>query len=492
MSDTMPAPLLSKGPESPAIGTARMPAAAMAEVGLLRQGMEAFACRVMAAREAKQTLDLQYYSWRPDMTGSLLAREVLAAADRGVSVRILLDDMYALGRERVLAAMESHPRIAVRLFNSTRWRLFGRAGLMLEILFGGWHLNRRMHNKAWIADSRLAIVGGRNLGNEYFNAKSSEVTFRDLDLTLAGPPAGATRGIFEQYWHSALSRPAGKASATVAAPGALDRLRQELERLSAQPDAQRYMTEMERTARQETACNSRLHLPARDVRVVADPPAKARRRLIRRRRPGLNFVAPAIANAIRGAKRELLLISPYFVPGRAAIAMLEGLVRRGVQLAVVTNSLAATDVVAVHGGYSRYRRRLIRAGIRLYELKPSGDKAASILGSRGASLHTKAFMIDGERSFVGSFNFDPRSAGLNTEMGAFVECPEVARQIGEEFNRLASPEASWAVSLEGGKLTWRGQDENGQALTLNHEPDASLRRRVLAGLVRWLPLESQL
>lgn len=455
---------------------------------LLSEGMEAFAARLAAARGARERLDLQYYIWRGDLTGRLLTREVLAAADRGVAVRILLDDMYALGRERILAALDSHPRIRVKLFNGTRWRLFGRFGLALEFLFGGWHLNRRMHNKAWIADGRLAIVGGRNLGNEYFNASGSEVTFRDLDLLLAGEAAGGVNGIFERFWQSPLARRASRVSS--APEGGLEGLRRELALFLDRPEADRYMARAVRAA--ALSEHGALPLPASAVRILADPPEKARRRLIRRRRPLLNSVAPAIAKALRGATRELRLISPYFVPRRWGVELLEGLIRRGVAVSVVTNALAATDVVAVHGGYARYRRRLVAAGVRLFELKPSGERGASILGSRGASLHTKACVIDGARAFVGSFNFDPRSAGLNTEMGAFVDCPALAREVEAEFERLASPAFSWALSLERGLLTWRGEDEAGAPLALHHEPDASLRRRLLAGLVRWLPIESQL
>ncbi|MBX6374426.1 MAG: phospholipase D family protein, partial [Acetobacteraceae bacterium] len=204
-------------------------------------------------------------------------------------------------------------------------------------------------------------------------------------------------------------------------------------------------------------------------------------------------IAPDIADALRAARREVLLISPYFVPGEAGLALLRDLAGRGVRVSVVTNSLAATDVVAVHGGYARYRCRLLRAGIALFELKPSGEADdISVFGSRGASLHTKAFVVDDGPIFVGSFNLDPRSAALNTEMGAFVSHPTLASELRAEHDRLADPVRSWRVGLEGGRLTWTGMGADGRLRTLRHEPGASLRRRLVAGLVRWLPIESQL
>ena len=464
---------------------------------LVREGLGAFAVRAATARAAARSLDLQYYMWHGDLTGRLLAREVLHAADRGVHVRLLLDDVYALGRERILAALDAHPAIEVRLFNGTRWRAFGRLGFALEMIFGGWHLNRRMHNKAWIADGRVAICGGRNIGDEYFGARANEFNFRDLDLVLIGAAAEDTRAVFERYWRSPLARRAAllSAAASAKAGGGLPRLRQVLEDAAAVPEARRFIAHLGAVRGAAGHLARGLVAVGRDaVRVVADPPEKARRGLgARRRARAAGGIAPDIADALRAARREVLLISPYFVPGEAGLALLRDLAGRGVRVSVVTNSLAATDVVAVHGGYARYRRRLRRAGIALFELKPSGEADdISVFGSRGASLHTKAFVVDDGPIFVGSFNLDPRSAALNTEMGAFVSHPTLASELRAEHDRLADPVRSWRVGLEGGRLTWTGMGADGRLRTLRHEPGASLRRRLVAGLVRWLPIESQL
>ena len=458
-------------------------------VALLPDAATAFALRAASARAAGRSLDLQYYMWRGDVTGQLLACEVLAAADRGVKVRLLLDDVYALGPERTLAALDAHPLIEVRLFNGTRWRRFGRLGFLLELAFGGRHLNRRMHNKSWIADDRLAVVGGRNLGDAYFGlAARGSFRFRDLDLVLAGPAAHQASRVFQRYWSSPLSRPAGLAAATAERAGGLPALRAVLAQADDRPTADALLLGADTPLRARLAQGLAL-LPPDAIQVVADPPEKAKRGLrARKAARAAGGIAAEIADALRKAEREALLISPYFVPGRAGLALIGDLRRRGVRVSVVTNSLAATDVVAVHGGYAKYRRALLALGVTLFELKPEWrEPNPSLLGSRGAALHTKAFAVDGTLGFVGSFNLDPRSAALNTEMGCFVRDAGIAAGIAAEHARLAEPAMSWQVALEADELVWR----DGPALA-PREPGAGLWRRLLAGIVRRLPVEEQL
>jgi putative cardiolipin synthase len=459
-----------------------------AGVALLPDATTAFHIRADSARAARHTLDLQYYMWRGDVTGQLLAAEILAAADRGVVVRLLLDDVYALGRERVLGALDMHPNIAVRLFNATRWRRFGRLGLLLEIAFGGWHLNRRMHNKNWIMDGRLAIVGGRNIGDEYFDqVEEGAVAFRDLDIAIMGEAASQAMTVFNRYWNSNLSRPAAKVTTTAALPRSLPALRRELALACARHEA---AAPMAPPARPPPRWLDLTEVEARCIQVVADPPDKARRGLrARKRARAAGGIAAEIADALRVARHEALLISPYFVPGRAGLALLRDLRARGVRVSVVTNSLAATDVVAVHGGYAKYRPALLDCGVSLFELKPTpSEERASLLGSRGASLHTKALVVDGVLAFVGSFNLDPRSAALNTEMGAFVRHRRVASEVAAEHARLAQPSRSWRVVWEDGRLGWR--DHGGKLW--QREPMAGIWRRATAALVRRLPVEEQL
>ena len=458
---------------------------------LVVDGLEALALRVAAARTATRQLDLQYYAWHADVTGLLLAREVLQAADRGVQVRLLLDDSGVLADDSAvsdLALMGAHPRIEVRLFNTHRWRGWGRFGFLLEFLLGGGNLNRRMHNKAWIADRRLAMVGGRNIGNEYFDA-AGDFNFRDLDIAIAGQSAEQAQGVFERYWHHRLAMPATGCDGHHPDPAELDALRERLELNLARGEAQPYLRRLDASLEAgDILTGEGGLLPAdHDLRVAADPPEKAAGE-----EEEADKLVHAVAGALDGAKREALLISPYFVPGEGGTEAIIRLVRQGVRVVVVTNSLAATDVVAVHGGYARYRRKLLKAGVEIHELKRSGEEDGGVLGSKGASLHTKAFAIDGRLIFVGSFNLDPRSANLNTEMGAFVRQSRLARRLREEQARLADPARSYRVLLKGGKMCWQDIGRTGKRRRQWGEPDASWRRRFLAQIVKWLPVESQL
>jgi putative cardiolipin synthase len=457
-------------------------AGAATGVTLLPKGLEAFMLRAHSARIAGRTLDLQYYRWSDDITGGLLAREVLAAADRGVRVRMLLDDSYVLGVERRIALLSAHPRIEVRLFNTARLRWLGQLGLAVEFALGGWHLNHRMHNKNWVVDGRMALVGGRNIADAYFDG-AGDFNFRDLDLLIAGEAANQAQTVFDSYWASSLARPVERfrVAAGLSTP-ALAAFRAELDVI---PDSEKARPYLKALAAKRAVLLGQDHslLPADGaVRVMADPPAKAKGRA---HRAGM---APAILSRLLETQREAVLISPYFVPGREGMALIETLVRRGVKVTVVTNSLAATDVVAVHSGYARYRPRLLELGVELFELKRMGSHGRGVFGSRGASLHTKAMMLDGEVVFVGSFNLDPRSANLNTEMGAFARHPGLAGHLAREYRRLVDPRRSYRLSLTPrGRLRWTDA-----AGTQPHEPDASWSRRAMARLVKWLPIEAQL
>lgn len=454
-------------------------------VSLVSDNLAAFVMRVLSARAATRTLDLQYYAWEEDVTGRLLAREVLCAADRGVQVRLLLDDLYVRARERELATLSAHPFIDVRLFNPFQLRSWGLLGSIAEFLFAGYRVNHRMHNKAWIVDGALVIGGGRNIGDAYFGA-SSQFNFRDMDLAVTGAAAAQAVVLFDRYWTNRRVRRIEQVAVSRLRPSGLDELRQMLEDAAASASARDYLKRLPTyPGLAELLEERRILLPADKVHMIADLPGK---RLGRRRAPG---VLGAVRQVVGNAQRRVLLISPYFVPGRRGTKLLRGLLRRGVKVSVLTNSLAATDVLAVHGGYARYRRRLLQAGIELHELKRGGQEGHSLFGSGGASLHTKALAVDGETAFVGSFNLDPRSANLNTEMGTFVQDAGLAGQLHEEYARLTDPARSWAVGLEGERLAWHGQVGDRMEV-LYGEPGAPLGRRILARVLGWLPIEPQL
>jgi putative cardiolipin synthase len=457
-------------------------------VRLLHDGLDAFTTRVHSARFATRTLDVQTYIWHDDATGRYIARELLRAADRGVRVRVLLDDMDARPRDVTLEAIDKHPRIEVRMFNPFRTRS-GALRTLAELLQRGERLNHRMHNKAWIADDLLAIVGGRNIGDEYF-ASASEVNFIDLDAVLLGPAVGAAACEFERYWHSPASIPIRQLRKYSRVKLLPHRYRRQLEKSATQAENSVYVRRLnDQTALEALAGTAWTW--SEDVRVVADDPRKA----LHDRSDEHAHVLACMVSEIRATQRQLLLISPYFVPGMGGAAALRRLAQQDAEVAVLTNSLAATDVAAVHGAYAKYREPLLAGGVRLFEMRHSanfGESHRLSLGSTRGSLHTKAAVIDQERVFVGSFNIDPRSARLNCEMGVWIRSPLLARQLEQSFRFATAPERAFELSLEpSGDLSWSGE-QNGRLEVWTREPHASLGRRLIAWLLTLLPIESQL
>ena len=450
---------------------------------IISDNLDAFAVRAASARAAGRSLDLQYYIWHADFTGNLIHNELLRAADRGVRVRLLLDDMNAHGSNTVLAALDSHPGIEVRLFNPTRARE-GTIARGVELVLRFFSLNRRMHNKSWIADGRVAIVGGRNIGDEYFDA-AADINFMDTDAAVVGPAVKQAEAIFDAYWNSEAAIPLE--ALVRAGPEALPRLRRSIDAGEASVRAAPYLQRLRESERVRALMEggARLHWTA-DASVVSDPPEKAQGAS-----PGPDWMTPLLLAKAEGAQRELRIISPYFVPGTAGVDWFAAQRRRGVQVGILTNSLAANDVMAVHGGYAPYRIPLLEQGVTLYELKPFGKVAGSLFGSSGASLHTKAFLVDGRSGFIGSFNLDPRSMNLNTEMGLLFTCADAAAELEALYAAKTGPALAYRLELADGALRWH-DDAAQPPKTWEREPEASLWRRGAARAIGWLPVESQL
>ncbi|HEV7318562.1 MAG TPA: phospholipase D family protein [Ensifer sp.] len=455
-------------------------------VALVSDNIEALVVRAHAARRAGRSLDLQYYYWKDDLTGLLLTREILTAADRGVRVRLLLDDINAGIHDRMCIALDAHPNIDVRLFNPSRART-DRFRRGFEMAIRAFSATRRMHNKLWVADGRVAIAGGRNIGDAYFDAAELS-NFRDLDVWMVGPVLEQASAMFDRYWNSASVLPI--AALRTPRKQYLPALREAVDGLARTPAGRFYIERVDKAVDEADIYHGtrQLHWSA-NVRLASDPPEKA---LMQRRQ---NWLLRELFPLIEAATRDLRIISPYFIPGVAGTRELAAIVSRGARVAVLTNSLAATDVAAVHGGYVKYRRKLIRAGVSLFELKEQGDMAEghrmTLFGRRNASLHSKAFVVDGLNGFVGSMNFDPRSASLNTEMGVVFSDAALAGELAEMFEEETSPSISYRLGMDGGRLIWHDR-ANGSERLLRHEPDASLARRMIAGLIRVLPIESQL
>ncbi|MBH1842056.1 phospholipase D family protein [Stenotrophomonas maltophilia] len=448
-------------------------------VAFLSDGMDAFAARAMITTHAGRSLDLQYYIWHDDLIGHLMAKALYDAAERGVRVRILLDDMNAKDKDALMMALDAHPNIEIRLYNPFR----NRSGIArtLELVQRAFSVNHRMHNKSWIADGRIAIVGGRNIGEEYFSARD-DVNFQDLDLVVAGPAVQQANQIFDDYWNSSTAIPISALASYTAAQ--LQQLVRQSDLDAMHAKAQPYLQRVAESRALQRPSPEPLHWSA-NVRIASDPPMKHRDDDRR------GWLVSRLSDELRSTRHSALLISPYFVPGNDGVEALSALAARGAQVGVVTNSLAANDVAAVHGGYMGYRVPLLKAGVQLYELKAHGQLDASLFGSSGASLHTKAFVVDDRRGFVGSFNLDPRSAYLNTEMGVLFDDPVLGAQLRDEYLRLAGPEHSWWLAL-GRDDDLRWLERQPPPHWVEAEPGASLGKRWTARVISWLPVESQL
>ena len=450
---------------------------------LVPDGLDAFAARAISARRAGRSLDLQYYIWHDDLTGRLLGREAWLAAERGVRVRMLLDDMNAEGMDPGLLALDAHPNIEIRLYNPFR----NRGGVMrvYELVQRIVSVNHRMHNKAWIADGRMAVVGGRNIGEEYFSA-GRETNFRDLDLVLFGPAVAQASDVFDSYWNSAAAVPIAALSRKD--PGKLLALMEAVDQEALAPEAQRYLQRVDASPQVRAYFAGQLQPHwSTGIQVVADPPLKWKHD------DRSEWMIEKLSAQLRSTQVKALLISPYFVPGEYGTQGLADLTSKGAFVGVVTNSLAANDVPAVYSGYVGYRDRLLQSGVRMYEIRAQGrPETAGAFGSSGASLHTKAFVVDDARGFVGSFNLDPRSADLNTEMGVLFDDPAIARSLRDEYLRLAGPDLSyWVYRRPDGEARWL--DRAGQPPTVfTREPDTTGWQRTTARLIGWLPIESQL
>ena len=468
---------------------------------LVSSNLDAFALRVLGARKAQRSLDLQYYIWHNDLTGKMLAGELVRAADRGVKVRLLVDDMDVRSKEAALQTMDAHENIEVRLFNPFK-SASGAMRTMVEFLFRGSALNHRMHNKAFIADGQFALVGGRNVGDEYFGA-SGETNFRDMDLAMIGPAVDATEAAFDMYWNHPTAVRVEYLKRGEPIPGGLDALRGAIDTHAAEAKESPYVKRLKDSAELAAILDgSNEKIWSSDVQVLSDPPYKADKEA----RNDPNTVLAKLAERFGAARSSLRILSPYFIPGKKGSQLLVDTAARGAKVEVVTNSLAATDVAAVHGGYSRYRKRLLKGGVDVYELKPHADtsnSAGGILGSQasqgskggssGVSLHTKAAIIDAEYVFVGSFNLDPRSAWLNCEMGVMVRSPELAAELGKIADGYADPANSFKLSLnEHGQLRWTHQDAGQLQTVSTSEPQAGSKRKIVAWIARILPLQTQL
>jgi putative cardiolipin synthase len=469
------------------IGRAIAPRAAgqagLSGVNALVDGRDAFAARIMMANAAERSLDVQYYIWRNDTTGMLMLRALRAAAERGVRVRLLLDDNNSAGLDTALAVLDAHPNIEVRLFNPYPWRQVRLLGLLSDFK----RLNQRMHNKSFTADGQASIVGGRNVGDEYFDA-TGQILFADLDVLVVGTVVAAVQKDFDRYWNSRSAYPA--ASLLPAPQSGMDaELHARHERAAAAPEAKTYLDEV-RASRFVTELTERtLPLEWVPVELVSDAPEKV---LGGAPEAGLAYELPG---KFGEPASQVDLVSPYFVPGLNWTARFGLLASNGIKVRILTNSLEATDVKAVHAGYARWRRQLVASGVTLLELKrgwpgqsaPKRDGGPG--GSSGSSLHAKTFAVDKARMFVGSFNFDPRSADLNTEMGLVIDSADMAGRMSDMLDKQVLARAYEVRLSPEGKLRWLERSEAGVETWHDTEPNTNWLQRSTVNFLSLLPID---
>jgi cardiolipin synthase C len=447
----------------------------------LTEGREAFAARMIITRAAERSIDLQYYIWHADLTGNLLFEALWQAAERGVRVRLLLDDQNTPGLDPTLMVLAAHPNIQVRLFNPFVYRSFRMADFATRFA----RVNRRMHNKSFTADNQVSIVGGRNIGDEYLEA-GSPVAFADLDAVVEGAVVHDVSAQFDDYWNSESAYPLASLLPS-AQPEAIAQTRAAWSQLSASPEAATYLDAVRETALVQQLVEGRLVAEWVPAHMVSDDPAKVLHPPERREL----HMGPLLEAAMGRATTEMDLVSAYFVPTEEGTNALVAIAARGVKVRVLTNSLAATDVPPVYAGYLKYREALLRGGVRLFELKPDGgDRPKARLGSSsGASLHAKTFGVDRSRIFIGSFNLDPRSARLNTELGVVLESPALATQLSEVFDHGLQRRA-YEVRLRADEqgVEWLEQTDAGE-VRYSSAPGAGGLRRLSVGLLQFLPIE---
>lgn len=451
---------------------------------VLGDNRQAFVDRVALADFAQETLDVQYYIWSADTAGLLLADHLIRAADRGVRVRFLLDDVNFKKRDSATAAIAAHPNIEVRIFNPHRYR----SNRTSEFLLNFGKLNKRMHNKVMVMDNACAIVGGRNIADEYFGMGES-FNNRDLDIAAVGPVVRELSSTFDEFWNSESSVPI---EGFVRDKPDMDDFRRQIVTLRSNIRPERCPFPVDQDvaelrgrideimddivwARGEVLFDSYASTQGRD------PEGKMNRRL---------------HAEVKAAQREVHIEAAYFVLRDPAIETIRELAGRGVEVRVLTNALAGNDVVAAQAGHTRRRPQVIRAGAEVHELRPDAPALLSQVAPQArdsrAALHTKTLVIDGETSFVGSFNLDPRSADINSELGLLVHSEAFARQVGEFLDEGVRPENAYRVTLdENGRTVWT-TEVDGETRTWTVDPETTWGRRTMNRLLTLLPIEDQL
>jgi len=470
---------------------------------MLAAGADGFLTRVQMVNTVERTLDLQYFIFRADETGRLLTDAVLRAADRGVRVRVrvLIDDGETIAGDEQLVALDAHPQIEVRIFNPFAYRGHTTFFRALEFMLSNSRLDYRMHNKLMVVDNAIALIGGRNVGDQYFQV-DPQSQFADDDVFAAGPIVKELSVTFDEFWNCAIAIPVRALAKGQTSDAALAEYRKVLNehRQQVKADGTDYANRVATGEPLAGMISGRLPLVWAHAQLVYDSPDK--KRVEKSQMVGRLMHRP-VAKAVAAVQSELLMVTPYFIPGDEGMQLFSDLRKRNVRVRVLTNSLESNTVLLAQSGYMHYRLPLLKKGVELHEVR-------SLLGNaRGSgqttkmtrygnySLHAKLFVFDRQRLFIGSMNFDQRSMHLNTEIGLIIDSPELAQQTAARFESMVSPPNSYELALLPGdgasspRLVWRTREDD-KAVEYDQEPARSNEQRLKVKLLSLLPLDGEL
>ena len=451
----------------------------------MADGIDALASRLLLAARAERTIDAQYYLIKNDIVSYAFINSLLDAADRGVRVRLLVDDFLLGGFDTGMAALDSHPNFELRIFNP----FANRSMRFMDGVTSFSRINRRMHNKSFTVDNQVTIIGGRNIADEYFGARE-DAKFGDLDVMGIGPIVDDISNMFDSYWNHERASPIAAFAKMPDDPAAeLVRFRTRLEEARQQVTTTKYAAAVKDKVLEYIESDNSVFIWA-TYTLAVDSPDK----IFKSKAESVASIKTPLRESLLSARSEVIIISAYFVPRKAGVEALAKLQQSGVNVTIITNSLASNNQPTVHGGYAPSRKPLLKAGVKIYEVRADahvlGSEIVSAENSK-ATLHTKAFIVDRREIFIGSFNFDPRSANINTELGVIIQSPELAALAADAL-LAALDEKTFEVFLnEKGKLRWRGH-ENGEEVILKKEPQTTWSQRFAAGFFRMIPMRAHL
>ncbi|WP_193164516.1 phospholipase D family protein [Microbulbifer hainanensis] len=456
---------------------------------LLDDGLSAYVARIALVEEAVTSLDLQYYIYSDDTAGRILTGKLLQAADRGVRVRLLVDDLGTRLTNPWIVTLASHENIHIRVFNPVEGRSGLRRGLEQVVNFG--RINHRMHNKLLVADGIAIITGGRNIADGYFS--KSDIEFLDVDVVSVGAVVADAASVFDRYWNSTAAVPVTDLPFAEKDEHTLDELRKLVTRYLDGEEKSDFSQALAESTLARRLRNGDVPFAWGKATLYADPPEKA---TDRDKVPASEYPGYQLEKIVKQARQRLQIANAYLIPGQAGVQLFSEIQRNGAQVDILTNGLGTNDEAVVHGAYAQYRAPLLRAGIRLWELRPMAEQRRRLhwfKGNSRASLHAKIFVLDTDRAFVGSINLDRRSLIQNTEVGLLMNSTPMNEQLHALFERWVTPDSAWRLRFDKeDRIRWHGEDDHGKPLTEDRDPDSTLWQRWLSRVLAWLPIESQI